>query len=80
MKKQAVPITVDIPTPLYRELKAQAAARGCPIRNLILLGVRGTLAKRKRPHAARVKFPLIKSNGPKVELANEQIYEQVEFP
>jgi hypothetical protein len=80
MKNQTISVTVDIPTPLYRELKAGAAAQGCSVRELILLGVRRALLERKRPLARRVKFPLIKSNGPKVKLTNKQIHEQIEFP
>jgi hypothetical protein len=80
VKKQAVRTTVDIPTSLYRRLKAQAAAQGRSVRELILLGVRVTLAEGKRPRAKRVKFPLIVSEGPKVDLTNEQIHEHVEFP
>ncbi len=53
---------------------------GRSIRELILLGVRVTLIEGKRPRAKRVKFPLIASDGPKVDLTNEQIYEHVEFP
>jgi len=64
----------------YRKLKEQAAAQGRSIRELILLGVRVTLIEGKRPRTKRVKFPLIASNGPKVDLTNEQIYEHVEFP
>lgn len=80
MKEQAVRTTVDIPASLYRKLKEQAAAQGRSVRELILLGVRITLVKGKRPRSARVKFPLIVSKGPKVNLTNEQIYEHVEFP
>jgi hypothetical protein len=80
MKKQAVRTTVDIPASLYRKLKSQAAAQGRSVRELILVGVRVTLAEGKRPRSKRVKFPLIVSDGPKVSLANEQIYEHVEFP
>ena len=80
MKKQAVRTTVDIPAPLYRKLKAQAAAQGRSVRELILVGVRVTLAEGKRPRSKRVKFPLIVSQGPKVNLTNEQIYEHIEFP
>jgi hypothetical protein len=80
MKKQAVRTTVDIPVPLYRKLKAQAAAQGRSVRELILSGVRVTLVESKRPRSTRVKFPLISSDGPKVDLTNEQIYEHVEFP
>ena len=71
---------MDIPTPLYRKLKAKAAAQGRSVRELILLGVRVTLAEGKRPRSKRVKFPLIVSDGPKVDLTNEQIYEHLEFP
>jgi len=65
---------------LYRKLKQQAAAQGRSIRELILLGVRVTLIEGKRPRSKRVKFPLIASEGPKVDLTNEQIYEHIEFP
>jgi len=80
MKRQAVRTTVDIPASLYRKLKAKAAAQGRSVRELILLGVRVTLAEGKRPRSRRVKFPLIVSEGPKVDLTNEQIYEHLEFP
>ncbi len=33
----------------------------------------------QRPRPRKVRFPLIVSEGPKVELTNEQIYEQVEY-
>src|SRR5947207_5938010 len=80
MKEQAIRTTVDIPASLYRKLKEQAAAQGRSIRELILLGVRVTLIEGKRPRSKRVKFPLIASDGPKVDLTNEQIYEHLEFP
>ena len=80
MKEQAIRTTVDIPASLYRKLKEQAAAQGRSIRELILLGVRVTLIEGKRPRSKRVKFPLIASDGPKVDLTNEQIYEHIEFP
>jgi len=80
MKDQAVRTTVDIPVSLYRRLKAQAAAQGRSVRELILSGVRITLVESKRPRSRRVKFPLILSEGPKVDLTNENIYEHIEFP
>jgi hypothetical protein len=80
MKPGAVRTTVDIPVSLYRKLKEQAAAQGRSVRELILAGVRTTLLEGKRPRAKRVRFPLIVSKGPKVDLTNEQIYERVEFP
>ena len=80
MKQKSVRTTVDIPEPLYRKLKAQAAARGRSVRELVLAGVRSVLLEGQRPRPKRVQFPLIASEGPKVELTNEQIYEHVEFP
>src|SRR6516225_6653900 len=80
MKQQSVRTTVDIPAPLYRKLKEQAAARGHSIRELVLAGVRTVLLEGQRPHAKKVQFPLIVSEGAKVNVTNEQIYEHVEFP
>jgi hypothetical protein len=80
MKQEAVRTTVDVPATLYRKLKEQAAAQGRSIRELILAGVRSTLLQSQRPRPKRVRFPLIVSKGPKVDLTNEQIYEHVEFP
>lgn len=80
MKQESVRTTVDIPGPLYRKLKEQAAARGSSVRALVLAGVRSVLLQGQRPRAKRVQFPLIVSSGAKVDLRNEQIYEHVEFP
>jgi hypothetical protein len=71
---------VDIPGPLYRKLKAQAAANGRSVRELLLAGVKSVLLQSQRRNSKRVQFPLIVSDGPKVDLTNEQIYEHVEFP
>ena len=79
MKQQSVRATVDIPAPLYRKLKEQAAARGHSIRELVLAGVRTVLLEGQRPRAKKVQFPLIVSEGTKVNVTNEQIYEHVEF-
>jgi hypothetical protein len=75
MKRDAVRTTVDIPASLYRKLKEQAASQGRSVRELILAGVKTALLKSKRPKARRVQFPLIVSQGPKVDLTNEQIHE-----
>ena len=80
MKPQAVRTTVDIPAPLYRRLKEQAAAQGRSVRELILGGIKITLLQGRRPRTKKVRFPLIVSEGPKVDLTNEQIYERIEFP
>ncbi len=80
MKQESVRTTVDIPVPLYRKLKEQAAAKGSSVRELVLTGVRIVLLKGQRPRPRNVKLPLINSAGAKVDLRNEQIYEHVEFP
>lgn len=80
MKEESVRTTVDIPASLYRKLKEQAAAKGRSIRELILAGVKNILLEGQRPRPKRVHFPLVVSDGPKVEVSSEQIYEHVEFP
>ncbi len=80
MKQASVRTTVDIPAPLYRRLKEQAAARGNSVRELVLAGVRSVLLRSDRPRPKRVRFPLISSKGPKVHVTSELIYEHVEFP
>jgi hypothetical protein len=79
MKEQAIRTTVDIPASLYRKLKEQAAAQRTLHPRIDPFG-RVTLIEGKQPRTKIVKFLLIVSDGPKVDLANEQIYEHVEFP
>jgi hypothetical protein len=43
MKEESVRTTVDIPRPLYRKVKQQAAAKGCSVRELVLSGVKTVL-------------------------------------
>ncbi|HUK23407.1 MAG TPA: hypothetical protein VLV49_02420 [Terriglobales bacterium] len=81
MKRASIRTTVDIPASIYHQLKQQAAARGCSVRELVLAGVQAVLLNRQRLPAKRVKFPLIPASpGPKVDLTNEEIYEHIEFP
>lgn len=80
MKQESIRTTVEIPAPLYRKLKEQAVAKGRSIRELVLAGVRNVVVEGRRPQSRRVRFPLIVSEGPKVNLTNKKIYEHVEFP
>jgi len=80
MKPASVRTTLDIPAPLYRKLKQQAAAQGNSVRELVLAGVKSVLLRSQRPRPKRVRFPLIASKGSKVGVTNDQIYELVEFP
>jgi hypothetical protein len=78
--KNSVRSTIDIPAPLYRALKEQAAQQGSSVRELITQGVKLVLLRSERPPRRRVAFPLIESSGPKVRLSSEKLYELIEFP
>jgi hypothetical protein len=75
--------TVDIPDPIYRELKVCAASQGTTIKEIILEGV----AVRLRTGCAPVtqerqpKFPVIRSKNPgSLKLGEEGVYEYIPFP
>ena len=78
--KLAVRTTIDIPTPLYRKLKEEAARQGCSVGELINRGIGKVLLEKRRCEIRRVHFPLIRSKGPKVNLTSERIYKIVGFP
>ncbi len=80
MKNQSARVAIDIPSPLYRELERQAAARSASVRDLVLAAVKEMLVPKQQAHANSGVFPLIVSEGPKVNVTNEQIYELVDFP
>jgi hypothetical protein len=80
MPQDAIRTTVDIPAPMYRKLKEQAAQQGCSVRELLLNGAERVLLNPRRPPRRAVQFPLIDSPGPKVDLSNQRLYELIEFP
>jgi hypothetical protein len=80
MPSEMIRTTVDIPAPVYRKLKEQAAQQGCSVRDLLLNGIERVLVAPQRPKRKPIKFPLIKSKGPKVEITSERLYELIEFP
>ena len=80
MPKDAIRTTVDIPAPIYRKLKEQAAHQGCSVRDLLLSGAERVLLNPQRPRRRQVQFPLLDSKGPKVNLTNQRLYELIEFP
>jgi hypothetical protein len=80
MPQDAIRTTVDIPAPMYRKLKEQAAQQGCSVRDLLLNGVERVLLHPQRPRRRTVRFPLIDTKGPKVELSSQRLYELIEFP
>ncbi len=72
--------TVDIPDPLYRELKRKAANEGRTVKELILRGVEQELRGRRR-RGKRVSLPIVSSKTPgTLDLDNENIFEIIPFP
>ena len=72
--------TVDIPDPLYREIKIHAANEGRSIRDVILEGVQMRLANHSTAPAKPFKVPIIRSKRPgTLNLTNEQIDELTAF-
>ncbi len=73
--------TVDIPDPIYRELKAKAASEGRSVRELILRGAEGTLRRRRAKPRGRVRLPIVRSKRPgTLDLDNAKIFEIIPFP
>lgn len=75
--------TVDIPDPLYREMKVRAASEGTTLKEIILEGVAVRLRTRNtnaKPES-RAKFPVIRSKNPgSLKLGEEGVYEYIPFP
>jgi len=82
MKAKAyVRTTVDIPTPLYRQLRQRAAKENSSIKSLVLRGIQEALKESAPAEQKRIRLPLIKSDKPgTLDLTNEQIYEIIGFP
>ena len=73
--------TIDIPDPIYRQLKAKAASEGRSVRALILRGAAGALRGALRKPRKRVRLPIVRSKRPgTLELDNAKIYEIIPFP
>jgi hypothetical protein len=73
--------TVDIPDPLYRQLKSRAAREGCSVKQLILRGVEGELQVNSKQRRKRISLPLIASKRPgTLRIDNAQIFETIPFP
>ena len=73
--------TIDVPSPVYRQLKARAALQGCSVKELILRAVKAELngSAEKKP-GYRVSLPLVKGKSPgSLKLTNAQINELL-FP
>lgn len=72
--------TVDIPDPLYRDLKGKAASEGRSVKELILRGVELELKGRKSRSSA-IPGPIVRSKRPgATKLDNAKIFEITPFP
>jgi hypothetical protein len=72
--------TVDIPDPVYRELKSDAALKGRSVKELILLRVTSP-AREAAATRRKIKFPAIKAkNSGSLKLGPEGVYEYIPFP
>lgn len=66
--------TVDLPDPLFRELKAVAARRGTSLKTVIRSAVETEIRKAERKTGRRLKFPLLDSRAPgSLHLRNAEI-------
>jgi len=72
--------TVDIPDPIYRELKSDAALEGRSVKELILRRVARPVSG-ETPGRRKMKFPAIKAKNPgSLKLGPEGVYEYIPFP
>lgn len=72
--------TVDIPDPVYRELKGEAAREGTSVKQIIL---RKVMHDPRQTEAApkKLKYPLVVSKRPgSLKLGEEGVYEYIPFP
>jgi hypothetical protein len=66
--------TIDLPDPLFRELKAVAAKRGTSLKKVLRTAVEEEIRKAERKTGRRLKFPLLSSDEPgSLDLTNAEI-------
>jgi hypothetical protein len=72
--------TIDIPDPIYRDLKSQAALQGRSVKELVLRRItRPADDIGERPK--KITFPAIPSKNPgSLKLGPEGVYEYIPFP
>lgn len=66
--------TIDLPDPLFRELKAAAASRGMSLKTMIQRAVEAEIHLEERKAGRKVRFPLLPSKKPgTLNLTNAEI-------
>jgi hypothetical protein len=72
--------TVDIPDPVYRALKSEAALEGRSVKELIVRRVSRPTQNAAVP-PKKLRFPAIKARKPgSLKLGPEGVYEYIPFP
>jgi hypothetical protein len=74
---------LDIPDPVYRELKVCATSAGTSVKEIILDCVAVRFRSRSAPakQEGRPRFPVIRSKHPgSLKLGEEGVYEYIPFP
>jgi hypothetical protein len=73
--------TVDIPDPIYRELKTRAAAEGGTVKQLLLRGAQTVLREPLKKRVRRLREPILNQGTPgSLRIDNETIYDLIGFP
>jgi len=73
--------TVDIPDPIYRELKTRAAAEGGTVKQLLLRGAQTVLREPLKKRVRRLREPILSKGTPgSLRIDNETIYDLIGFP
>ena len=73
--------TVDIPDPIYRELKTRAAAEGGTVKQLLLRGAQTVLREPLKKRVRRLREPILNKGTPgSLRIDNEKIYDLIGFP
>ncbi len=74
--------TIDIPDPVYRELKSEAASEGTSVKKLILRSVEARPRRgAEPPSTGGFIAPAIPSKNPgSLKLGSEGVYEYIPFP
>ena len=66
--------TVDLPDPLFRQMKATAALRGISIKDFVSVAVESEITREESTEEYSVKLPLIRSKRPgTLHLTNAEI-------
>jgi hypothetical protein len=73
--------TVDIPDPIYRELKTQAAREGTSVKQIILRKVMYDPRQGETTSPKKLKYPLVPSKqAGSMKLSEEGVYDYIPFP